>query len=493
MKIKKTTALIMAFLVTVNFFIVGTFQSSAHEAMLNVDYDDCVMGKNTDGIDEMWYVLTRKGECRHYPDNMSTIKYYFEESSNNYTWTTEVSETIAQEIKDAFANSMKKWNNVYFYSYNSDGTVEKHKIINVVEGTESDHNLSIFPAPYNEKYSASTNVDSSANTIENGSIKHNHYSKWKMNVSIPCFYVHDGYSEEFVDIRRKTTGAHELGHVLGLRDLDIENLCRANNPNDQEHHEEAIMGYGDISFCTTNIQYKDIAGVAITRGFHTDEDHIWLNCGRQSDLKFKLICSVCNAVKTLGSIVTSLYDTYGACNNAHNLSSGNMMAVASYGTRDYHKCKYCRYIASYNSTIAQNYSKTDYSDSKHKCVNTVPGLSYTFYENHRVTSYVPCDSDIYHNGVCGGCGHYSPSKHIVTPTAGKFATCIMCGASVRVGNGTISPWGNNGVTVASVFNIGGRYITENGSYILPTGVIVLVEEDVEAYLNGELILPDDLP
>ncbi len=29
--------------------------------------------------------------------------------------------------------------------------------------------------------------------------------------------------------------------------------------------------------------------------------------------------------------------------------------------------------------------------------------------------------------------------------------------------------------------------TENGSYILPNGIIVLVPEDEEAYLNGTLV------
>ena len=38
-------------------------------------------------------------------------------------------------------------------------------------------------------------------------------------------------------------------------------------------------------------------------------------------------------------------------------------------------------------------------------------------------------------------------------------------------------------------------VTLNGSYILPNGIIVLVDEDVEAYLNGTLVFynKDDLP
>lgn len=38
-------------------------------------------------------------------------------------------------------------------------------------------------------------------------------------------------------------------------------------------------------------------------------------------------------------------------------------------------------------------------------------------------------------------------------------------------------------------------VSVNGSYILPSGIIVLVDEDVEAYLNGTLAFydKDDLP
>ena len=38
-------------------------------------------------------------------------------------------------------------------------------------------------------------------------------------------------------------------------------------------------------------------------------------------------------------------------------------------------------------------------------------------------------------------------------------------------------------------------ISVNGSYILPTGVVVLVDEDIQAYLDGILIFysKEDLP
>ena len=69
-----------------------------------------------------------------------------------------------------------------------------------------------------------------------------------------------------------------------------------------------------------SVLYKDIAGVAITRGFHTDNDHKWLNCGLQSDGNYKLVCSICNGVKQVTSLSGYTYETYGACNNRHTVS-----------------------------------------------------------------------------------------------------------------------------------------------------------------------------
>ena len=140
-------AFIMALIMVVNFSILGTIQVFAHDAILDVEYDDCIYETGTDGIDEMWYALNKNSVCRHISHEEDTIKYYFANSAegSTYTWTTDVSASVAQEIKNAYAESMKKWNNVYFYSYNYNGTVKKCKLIEVVEGTAFDHNLTIYP------------------------------------------------------------------------------------------------------------------------------------------------------------------------------------------------------------------------------------------------------------------------------------------------------------------------------------------------------------
>ena len=54
-------------------------------------------------------------------------------------------------------------------------------------------------------------------------------------------------------------------------------------------------------------------------------------------------------------------------------------------------------------------------------------------------------------------------------------------------------WGGNGDIgmVPGILSTGVNIITENGSYILPNGIIVLVEEDIEAYFAGTLIFYDE--
>ena len=296
------------------------------------------------------------------------------------TWTTDVSAFVAQEIKNAYAESMKKWNNVYFYSYDDNGILNKHKIINIVEGTATDHNLTIYPVT-GKDFIAATSPIGTMDEIESGTVSHRHYSKWEMEVNIDYFYVHGTYTQTYIDLVRERNGAHEFGHVLGLRDVDSSNLCNATTS--VQHHHELLMGYGSpMADRSSDITYKDIAGVAITRGLHTDSDHKWLNCGLQSNGKYKLLCSICNGIIEVSSLSGYTYETYGACGSNHNLSDGNMIAVASYGTKDYYKCEYCRYVAPFDSNVTQNYTKTNYNSYFHKYVNNVNGLNYTFYEEH---------------------------------------------------------------------------------------------------------------
>ena len=77
-----------------------------------------------------------------------------------------------------------------------------------------------------------------------------------------------------------------------------------------------------------------------------------------------------------------------------------------------------------------------------------------------------------HKSFCG-CGEYKLQAHVARTD--NLTKCILC-------NGTIS----SGIGSLGINSVGVQFITDNGSYILPNGVIVLVEEDIQAYFAGIL-------
>lgn len=82
------------------------------------------------------------------------------------------------------------------------------------------------------------------------------------------------------------------------------------------------------------------------------------------------------------------------------------------------------------------------------------------------------------------CGANCLQPHVVESgsysSGNKYALCIACKALVTVG-------------MSYHQSIGELPHSENGSFILPDGIIVLVDEDIEAYFNGtlEFIYPDN--
>ena len=122
----KLVAFIVAIVIVMMALNTSIF---AHSSMLTVKYDPCNPRTtsnngdyteviNEDGEDEWWYDLTLEDHTqRHVGDEISRIVYQFADSKSGYYWTTDTSETIAEEIKLAFANSIEKWNNISFYTY----------------------------------------------------------------------------------------------------------------------------------------------------------------------------------------------------------------------------------------------------------------------------------------------------------------------------------------------------------------------------------------
>ena len=608
---------VISLVIILTMFAISCLPVYAHESVLNVEYDPCNQSVDdegdvvSNGEDEMWYSIaginvkdTSNPEnnvyCEyHLNESITTIKYYFEECSEldtNYTWTTDIykyymsqgmtnsdaisqAETMEEEIKNAYVASMKKWDDVYYYAYDNNGYRTNHKLINIVEGTKDDHNLSIYPIDY---YScsqddwvifASTGTaggEELLNTSATGML-HRHYTHWNMYVNVSVFFAHnqiEGISDEYdipayytnyVNNIRDIVGAHELGHVLGLKDLDT--LCSQSEQTD--HHQEVLMGYGDVlSERSTYAKYKDIAGVSITRGFHTDDDHKWMlriNIDGTKDV----ICSLCNGVRynvtisANGTYENKQFNIYKSCVH-HGGTNEGMLLVATDGVRDFYKCQYCRFIAEVDKTTQKSVSiasgctydwEMPTGKERYYRLNVLDSGEYNFKTNFisvvniqlynsNFASINQLNSDIYDENGCNveltegvyyikitnqSSGlrngeiyitppphtheytewtYHSPTHHIESCECGLKGTltsmhvikagtivnlrapCMYCGAIILIGNDFVQ------VGPANLTKV-----TLNGSYILPNGIIVLVDEDIEAYENGTLVWydKDDLP
>ena len=79
------------------------------------------------------------------------------------------------------------------------------------------------------------------------------------------------------------------------------------------------------------------------------------------------------------------------------------------------------------------------------------------------------------------CNNYTINPHIVSPDAFQngdlYAICLLCHGFASIGETYHEGIGNYPYTL-------------NGSFILPNGVIVLDEDDMESYLNGTLVFID---
>ena len=96
--------------------------------------------------------------------------------------------------------------------------------------------------------------------------------------------------------------------------------------------------------------------------------------------------------------------------------------------------------------------------------------------SHTYSDHYVWESDTIHKAYCA-CGLTRFGGHVVESGALNLgngrARCILCGG-----------FASEGFIAMAVSQLPH---TENGSYVTPCGIIVLVDEDIEAYLSGELI------
>jgi hypothetical protein len=101
---------------------------------------------------------------------------------------------------------------------------------------------------------------------------------------------------------------------------------------------------------------------------------------------------------------------------------------------------------------------------------------------HSYTDHYALHSSQKHKAYCA-CGEYVLRPHAVeagsthTFHGHTYASCVDCGALVDLGT-----------TIVVVEGIDNQdlLITDNGSYVLPNGILIIVEDDLEDYFSGTL-------
>lgn len=134
------------------------------------------------------------------------------------------------------------------------------------------------------------------------------------------------------------------------------------------------------------------------------------------------------------------------------------------------------------TTIMQNVDET--FRLKNLCVSGGRLNAYTALSNpqhrygHDYTSRYVWQNNQYHKAYCV-CDDYITSSHAVSATPpvspNKPRYCLLCGGKVDFGI-VIDP------PLAKDISL----VTANGSYVLPNGIVVLVDLDIESYINGTL-------
>ena len=99
---------------------------------------------------------------------------------------------------------------------------------------------------------------------------------------------------------------------------------------------------------------------------------------------------------------------------------------------------------------------------------------YFYRDNHTHIKYCSCGAYITE-------GHYIRESSIVD---NRYALCLGCRAQLDL----FEDFANSIMSTNTQVSI-------NGSYILPSGIVVLVDEDIQAYLDGTLVFyhPDNVP
>ena len=114
------------------------------------------------------------------------------------------------------------------------------------------------------------------------------------------------------------------------------------------------------------------------------------------------------------------------------------------------------------------------------CGSTTPCICGELISHDYTYTHTPTR----HTGICLECGDTVSGVHVVERNA-PIKVCLVCRRIIKPTDTAIIEGIEGDASLMTIIN-DITYITENGSYVLPSGIIVLTEEDVELFLAGQL-------
>ena len=173
------------------------------------------------------------------------------------------------------------------------------------------------------------------------------------------------------------------------------------------------------------------------------------------------------------------YDSNVQYHNIHCICGDYITQAHTYTYGDFTETNHtkeciCGYsVEEEHEIVKSTYKNTAYHGSRCACGAIVDEL-HEYGDNEY--EYV---NKLNHRRRCEVCNTYVLSRHAIKASEG-YDHCAYCGCAL-----------DRGEYYPALPNAQMR--TVNGSYILPNGIIVLVDEDIEAYENGTLKFYSGLP
>ena len=249
----------------------------------------------------------------------------------------------------------------------------------------------------------------------------------------------------------------DIPNIGGVNPL--ENLCvtdgRLNAYNAVKY---VLKNYGSAT--TLKYNTKSLSKVVDSTSTFFNEKNYFLKMNVENAYEYDFTISSSSALEV------TLYDSnFNEINVSQTSTNGGLIKTFSY------------YLSVGTYYLQSNYISSSASGTINVSIVGEPHThSYTMqYYNYK-----------WHKLTCE-CGQTTGSTQVHTILQseivnGRYAECIGCHHLLDLNSDMALVGGINSASVTQV--------SINGSYILPSGIIVLVDEDLEAYLNGTLVFYD---